>query len=579
MASKASSRVARKADTVARAKTATVSAGRSSLWLWLFAAGMIIAFSVYSPALNGPFIFDDLHLPFSDPNADRMPLTFWVGGVRPVLMASYWVNYQVSGTRTPSYHAVNLILHAATAVIVFFLLQRLLKLAGFEGKTFLVSLFGAGLFLLHPLQSESVAYIAGRSELVSGLFLLAAWLVFLNHFESKTTLATALKILLLAAAAVLGKESAISLPGVLFITDWYWNRASLQAQIRGRLKLYVPILFGGLLAAITIVHSLSKGSGGAGLSIEGVTPFRYALTQCRVILTYLKLFLIPIGQSGDWQMPFYRSVADRGAWLYVLGMLLLLGGIVYFYRRAPLFSFGLATFLVLLMPTSSVVPINDALAERRMYVPIIGLILASVAIVKGLRLDSVMLRAGAIALLILAAVLTFQRSRVWGNDVVFWKNVIKSNPGNSRAHLGLGNSYIIHGQFANAITEYDTVDKLDGASERTILNRVVAYEYNHNFDLALDALQKVAAMHPTAYAYTHIGHIEGFLGHIKESLAAFKSALNLDPTYAPAYTERGMVYVAIGDDYRAKADFQSALDIEPNNGAAIVGLSKLAGPR
>jgi Tfp pilus assembly protein PilF len=574
MASKASTRAAKKANRVAQPPAATVSVESSRLWVWLFAAATIVAGMAYSPALNGPFIFDDYHLPFSNPNADNMPIAFWIGGVRPILMASYWINYQVSGTKTPSYHFLNLLLHAATAVVVFFLLQRLLKLARIQGSIFLVSLFGAALFLLHPLQTESVAYVAGRSELISGFFLLGAWLVFLKHFENETKLGTAVIILLLAGAAVLGKESAISLPAVLLLTDWYWNPAGLREQIRSRLKLYLPIMIGGLVAGIAIIHSLSRSN--AVLSVKGVTPFRYALTECRVILTYFRLFLIPIGQNGDWQIPFYRNLADHGAWLYAFGILILLGGIVLTYRRARLLSFGLAVFLALLMPTSSVVPINDALAERRMYVPIVGLILAGVAIAQCFRLDSAMSRAAAIVVLIVAATLTSQRSRVWGSDIAFWENVIEGSPGNSRAHLGLGDSYLFHGRYADALKEFEAVERLDGASEKTILNRVLVYEYNHNYDLALDALHKVAAMHPTAYVYTHIGYAEASFGRVNESLSAFNLALNLDPTYVPAFVERGNLYATIGDDDRAAADFQSALKLQPNNQAAIAGLGSLA---
>ena len=359
----------------------------------------------------------------------------------------------------------------------------------------------------------------------------------------------------------------------MLITDWYWSRIGLKDQIRSRLTLYVPIVFGGVLAAIKIIHSLRNGTS-AGMSI-GVTPYQYALTQCRVILTYLRLFLFPIDQSGDWEMPFYRSLTDHGAWLYVSCMLVLLGGIVLSYRRARLFSFGLAVFLVILAPTSSVVPINDALAERRMYVPIIGLILASVAVAERLSRNSAILRIGATACLIFAAFLTYQRSRVWGNDIVFWKDVIQQNPSNACAHLGLGSSYMLHRRFADAIKEYDAIDRLSGPSEKIILARILAYQYSNNSDLALDGLHKVAAMHPTAFTYGQIGHIEAVLGHNQESLAAFNSALTLDPKYAPAYAERGMVYISIGDNDRAQADFQNALAIDPNNGNARSGLSKL----
>jgi tetratricopeptide (TPR) repeat protein len=548
---------------------------RSWLWAKLFAAALLLAAVVYLPALNGPVIFDDYHLPFSDLNAARMSARFWIGGVRPVLMASYWFNYAISGTRTFSYHAVNLLIHAASTVVVFYVLQRLLKLASIEKNALLFSLFGAGIFLLHPLQSESAAYIAGRSELVSGLLLVTAWLVFLNHFESQTTGPTALKILLLAAAAVLGKESAISLPALLLVTDFYWNRASLRDQLRSRWKLYVPIVVGGLVAAVAIIRSLDKAPS-AGLSLENVTPLRYALTQCRVIFIYLRLFLIPAGQSGDWRIPFYRSFTDGTAWLYVFGILILFGGIVLLYRRAPLLSFGLLVFVLLLLPTSSLIPIKDALAERRMYIAIVGLILAVIAILNRYQLDPAVLKFGAIAVLSIAAIVTFQRSQVWGDDVAFWQDVLAKDPGNKRAHDDLENAYMRHGRFTEAMAENDLLDKTDGVTERTLLNRVAVYEVMQNYDLALDTLQKTAAMHPTSSTYTEIGHLEAYLGHIPESLAAFGLALKLDPKYAPAHAQRGMIYLATGDNVRASSDFHEALHSEPNNEIATSGLAKLA---
>jgi hypothetical protein len=575
MASKVKKKATSKAST-AVPSAVVVSTGRSWLWAKLFAAALILAGVVYLPSLNGPIIFDDFHLPFSDPNAARMPARFWIGGVRPLLMATYWLNYAISGTTTFSYHAVNLLMHAAAAVIVFFVLQRLLKLSSIEKNAFLFSLFGAGIFLLHPLQSESAAYIAGRSELVSGFFLISAWLVFLNHFESRTTLATALKILLLTAAALLGKESAISLPALLLVTDFYWSPSSLQNQIRSRWKLYLPMVFGGLVAAAAIIRSLDKAPS-AGLSLENVTPFRYALTQCRAIFTYLRLFLIPAGQTGDWQIAFYRSFADNSVGLYVLGILLLVGIIVWSFRRSRLLSFGLLVFVLLLLPTSSVIPIKDALAERRMYVAIVGLILAVVAILDRYQLEPAVLKVGAIAVLGLAAILTFQRSQVWGDDSVFWQDVLKKDPGNKRAHIDLANSYIRQRRFTEAMAEDDVLDKMDGVTEGTLLNRVTVYEVMQNYDLALDMLHKTAAMRPAASTYTEIGHLEAYLGHIPESFAAFALALELDPKYAPAHAQRGMIYLATGDSARASRDFHDALQSEPNNEIATTGLGKLAG--
>jgi hypothetical protein len=465
-----------------------------SLWI---PGTLAIAGFTYLPSLWGSFVFDDYHLPFSDPNAAKAGAAFWIGGVRPVLMATYWFNFLISGTETFSYHVVSVLLHAVTALLVFFLLRRLLDLTEVKLDRRLLALFGAGLFLLHPLQTESVAYISGRSEVVAGLFYVAAWLVFVNNFGSTTKLLTAIEILLLAGAAVAGKESAISLPLILFLTDLYWNTVGIKEQVRRRAKLYVLVVLGGLLASIKILHSLTTADT-AGFATQGVTPVRYALTQCRVIPQYITLFLTPVGQNADWGLEFFRSLSDGEAWAYVIGMMAFVAVIVWTYRRARLFSFGLLTFLVILVPTSSIVPIKDAMAERRMYVPIIGLILASIWVVDYFRprlqilRDVGTLRITLGLILVVATALSFERNKVWSSDTLVWMDAVNKNPSNSRAHMGLGTAYLRYGYCAGAIREYQIVDWQVGSSLEIMGNLTLAYECNHQPQLALMERQKIA---------------------------------------------------------------------------------------
>jgi len=534
--------------------------------------------------LQGPFIFDDYHLPFLDPYAAKAPAAFWIGGVRPLLMATYWINFIISGTRTFSYHVGSLLLHAITAGIVFLLLDRLLDIAEVRTNRQALALFGAGLFLLHPLQTESVAYIAGRSEVVAGLFYAAAWLVFVNNLGSAMKLLTTIEILLLAAAAVESKESAISLPAILFLTDLYWNPARLTQQIRNRAILYVPIVLGGLIAAVKILQSLTSGTA-AGFSIAGVTPGLYALTQCRVILTYLRLFFLPVGQNGDWGLPLFRSLTDHAAWVYVLGMLAFVGVIVWSYHRARLLSFGLATFLVLLLPTSSIVPIKDAIAERRVYVPVIGLILSSIWALDHFRPRLRMLReAGSlriisVVILVVAAALSFERNKMWGSDTLLWGDSINKNPSNSRAHMGLGDAYLMHGQCVDAIREFQTVERQAGASDEMAANLASAYQCNHQLDLALNELRTIIVRHPSAAIYDRIGYIEATQGHVSPALDAFENALRLDPNDATAYSYRGTARLALNDPAGAQADLRRALQLAPDNETALKGLAALAAQR
>ncbi len=151
---------------------------------WLYVLGLFLAiaivFEVYQPALYGPFLFDDNYLPFRLPRFQVEALRPWLSGVRPLLMFSYWVNYQLSGFETFSYHAFNVLFHAANAVLIFLIVRKILQWAGVEKERLdILAGFAGGVFLLHPVQAESVAYIASRSEDLSGLFFFAAYAAFL----------------------------------------------------------------------------------------------------------------------------------------------------------------------------------------------------------------------------------------------------------------------------------------------------------------------------------------------------------------------------------------------------------------
>ena len=543
-------------------------------WFWLLPGFVALTFLAFSPSLGGVFVFDDYHLPFADPNAAQAPVRFWIGGVRPVLIATYWANFLLSGTRPLSYHVVNLLLHAGAGVLVFFILDRVLEISGLrDGSRRWYALFGSALFLLHPLQTESVDYIAGRSELVAGFFFFAAWLVFLRSFEGEIRAGRALAILVLAGAAVLGKESAICLPAILIATDLFWPRDGVVAQFRRRLKLYIPFVLGGLLGALYILRGLTKG--GAGTS-AGVSPLSYALTQCKVILIYIRLFLIPVGQNGDWQLPFYHSLATGGAWIYVFLMLALLAVIAWLYRRHRLAAFGLLIFLLMLAPTSSVVPIKDALAERRMYVPIVGLILTAIALALRLHMSAGKLKPIAVGVVACVAFLCWHRSQIWVSDAAFWLDSTIKNPANSRAYYGLGVALMKQQKCAAAIPEFVAARSRDSGNYELVWDLASAYQCNRQPEVAVSLLRSFAAARPSAVSYNQLGYVEASLGHTSQALEAIESALRLDPNNATSLAYRGLAKVALNDYGGADVDFQRALEIEPDNKTARHGLEIIA---
>jgi protein O-mannosyl-transferase len=564
-----------------RKQAAKAPDARVRQWPWIYClfASLAIAIGVFAPALNGRLLFDDVTLPFANPNAAQMPPAFWIGGVRPVLGATYWANFLISGIHPLGYHLTNVLLHGATALFVFFICDRILAISRAPGDRRWLALFGAALFLLHPLQTESVDYIAGRSELVSGFFYFASFLVFLRSFEKDTSLGLALRICLLAGLAVLGKESAISLPAIVILADFYFADEPIGKRLRRRVYLYSLFLI-GVLAGGGLILARLAGDKSAGFS-AGISPFEYALTQCRAILTYLRLFVIPIGQNGDWAMPFYHSFTDGLAAAYALALLALLALVVWLYKRERLVSFGLAAFLLMLAPTSSIVPIKDAIAERRMYLPILGLILALLGAASRIRLAPAFRWTLSAAILLSCAALSSYRSQVWTSDLSFWRDSARANPGNVRAHVGLGLAMMMRGDCAAAAQEYSiargAASSAQGDTELSG-NLAAAYQCNKEPAKALPLYRSIAAVKPAASVYNHIGYTEALLGDSEAAMDAFEYALKLDPNDATAYAYRGTARMALDNPGGAQADFRRALEIDPGNQIAADGMAKMAAP-
>src|ERR1035438_2148357 len=253
-------------------------------WMWCAAplASLAVLFWVYGPTMHTPFLFDDVGQQFALSSASD-PLTKWIGPVRPVLMFSYWVNTRISLDDTSSYHVFNVIIHALAGVFIFLVIRRLLKWAGAEERSRAPwAAFGALLFLLHPFQAESVAYISGRSDALCGMFACASFAAFLCRRSSAISWAGVLPVVLLFGAAVLTKEQAVVLPALFVLTDIWWNPEFPWRSVRANWKLYA-VLAVGADAGFAIFANLLVHSGSAGFAMKDFTWYQYLFTQFRTV--------------------------------------------------------------------------------------------------------------------------------------------------------------------------------------------------------------------------------------------------------------------------------------------------------
>lgn len=577
---KTSSKATRRTTPVAAAapKPAALAAASSNVKTYLAAAAIVViaVFSVYGPALNGPFLLDDTTLPYMQPHYAAAPLSSWIQGMRPMLMLTYWMNFQSSGTDTGPYHFVNVVLHILNGFMIFVSVRKLLSWAKANSRQQdLFAAFAAGVFLLHPLQTEAVTYVASRSETLSEFFFLAAFTIFLYRKSAAASLTTAVSIILLFGAALLSKEHTAVLPALLLLTDYYWNPGFSPEGIRRNWKIYGP-MFLAALAGLGFVWGVLRTATTAGFAMKDLTWYQYFFTECRAIWRYVLLYLFPFRQNLDYDFPVSHNVFEHGAIAGLVALLALIAAAWRFRRRWPLESYGVLTFLLLLAPTSSFIPIRDTLVERRMYLPFIGLLLVTAGLLRRWKTTRSTLLTTLAVILLVEAGITFQRNQLYANAIEIWKDTVAKSPSKMRPRFQLAYAYYNAGRCDEAVTEFGKTAQLVKPEYSLLIDWALSYDCAGNPSAAIDKLTQAAALEPTGHVYSQIGMEYAKQGKYPQALDALETAARLNPDFEMTYVYRGNVYSLQGNKARAVEEYRRALAIDPQNQTARDGLVRLS---
>ncbi|MGE0519945.1 MAG: hypothetical protein AB7P78_13205 [Candidatus Binatia bacterium] len=473
--SRRSAQPARNTERTARAAPA---ASATAAHGWSHLAPLVtlpaLAIALYLPCVYGEFVYDDLNSVAQNGLIRSLtPLTSFLVSTRPLTDFSLALNYAAGGLSPRPYHATHLLLHALNALCVYALAWIALgrpALAGRYGMARRAIAWAAGaLFAAHPLASETVAYVSSRSEVLAAAWYLLGVLGYAVGATSdspRARRAGALLVPVAGAAGLASKEIVVTLPAALLLFDWAllaggdWRRTRPRWRLIGLATAPIAIVGMALLVRAYLGSSPLNAYGAtAGPSFDRFTGIEYALTQFGAILHYLRLAVLPIGLTFDYEWPLARSPWSPG----VLVPAVLLSALVVAAWRArraqPLFTFGVLWTFLTLAPTSSVVPIADLVVERRMYLPLAGLMLCAAAWLYDLtgQLPGGWRRhpaayAGVVALpLLLFAVLTWQRAALWGDAIALHEDGVRRAPENPRVRLNLGVTYLNHGRLEPAL--------------------------------------------------------------------------------------------------------------------------------
>jgi tetratricopeptide (TPR) repeat protein len=524
--------------------------------LFTFLLFTAVAIIIYSPCLHGDFVSDDqlyIYDASSSVHISRLSqltdILFSKVLVRRIGLISFALNYYFGGLNTFGYHLVNVIIHILNGLILFLLSYTILTLPSNEGKgsriAFKISFLGSLIWLVHPIQTQSVSYIWQRLASLSTLFFL---LSLLCYIKGRLLLAHK-RVALFICSVIFGllalgtKQNTATLPlFVIFSEFLFFQPKSFKLD---RKKLGIIILLGGsfiLISVIYLTYNLYPS-----LFDPSLTPFERGLTQLRVVIFYLSLLIYPHPSRLNVDHDFSISHSLFSPFTTFLSLLFIIGSIglaIFLMKRNRLVSFAILWFFGNMVIESSIIPL-ELVFEHRLYLPSMGLITLVTALcfslLKGKRDNWI---AGlSILLILLFSYWTYERASVWRGSFSLWKDAAQKSPHKSRPHHGLGLAYDDKGMLDEAIFEYKKALTIKPNDAKAHSNLGAAYDKKGMFDEAIFEYKKALAIKPNyAEVHNNLGLTYENKGMFDEAIFEYKKALTIKPNDAKAHSNLGIVY-------------------------------------
>jgi tetratricopeptide (TPR) repeat protein len=574
---------------------------------WAVAALLLAVVLAYANGLSGPFVLDDPTSIAENPTIRQLwppgpvfspPATAGVGG-RPVANLTLALNYALGGENVTGYHVANLLIHALAALALFGLVRRTLLQPvlrdRFGSAATALALAVAALWALHPLQSISVNYVSQRTESLMGLcyFLTLYCLV-----RSAAPGAGRGWAPLAIAACVLGvasKEVMVTAPVLALLYDRTFLAGSFAAAWRVRGRLYLGLATTWLLLAYLMIGLETRGVG-FGAQLPWWT---YAAGGCYAMCTYLKLALFPYPLVFDYGPNVLDSISPAPFVAVIAGLALLT---LLALRRYPLLGFVGCWFLVILAPTSSIVPIKRQLvAENRAYVPVAAVI-AGLVLLAYAKLGRRALYAAAVLALVFGA-LTHLRNADYRTAVALWGDTVHQRPENWRAHNiyagalaeagrldesiaqfraslqiapGLAETHnnfatVLEraGRLPEAVAEYETTLRLENNRPDTHSNfGSLLFRTGHPTE-ALPHLEEAVRLAPDlVQARNNLANVLAETGRIEEAIGHYEHAIRIAPSAPEAYNNLGLVLTRLRRFPDAIAVLEKVIALRPREAPA-----------
>lgn len=557
--------------------------GPGKWWCGVCVTAVIV---VYLNSFPAPFLFDDHAAIVENPHVRHLwplsgaltaPRETTAAG-RPTLCLSLAVSYAISGDHVWGFHAVNILIHAAAAGLLFVVVRRTLNSLRlrdrYGARANVLACCVALVWVVHPLHTMCVTYIVQRAESLMGLCYLATLYCVIRSTESRRWGVGAILACLVGMGA---KEAMATAPVVVLLYDVLFLSGSFRGTMRRRAWVYV-----GLMACwipLGFLVASAPRSESAGVSLTTISVWEYLRTQPEVILHYLRLVVWPSPLVLDYEWP----VATQWWEIVLPGTVIvgMLAATVVGVMRRRAWSMAGVWFFGVLAVSSSVVPIVIVASEHRMYLPSAAVI--TMFVVGG---DAVISRARSIPsqakpLIVTGVVLalggvTIVRNRDYYSAIGIWKDVISKRPENPRAHCNLGAALEAGDDLQGALPHLEHAVRLNPryADARYNLGSVLGKLGRLNE--AMVQLEECLRLRPREErAHYNLGYAYQLKNQYREAIGHYRAALEIKPSYTLARSNLGVALAFSGMPADAIAELRTALKSDPDHVATLNTLAWL----
>jgi tetratricopeptide (TPR) repeat protein len=565
-------------------KTNLSTSYRYLLYL-LIATGLF----VYSNNLSGPFIFDDNDAIVNNRHIRRL-WPIWEAMItpgqtavanRPVVSVTLAINYAIGRLNVGSYHIFNIVVHILSALVLFGVVRRTLlsrKLRERFGRhSGGIALACAMIWMVHPLQTECVNYIVQRTESIMGLFYLLTFYCMIRAIDSKHRYYWYAASIVCCALGMGSKEVMVTAPIMVLLYDRVFISGTIKKAFRERRFLYIGLA--GTWCILVLLVYLGPESESAGFT-KIISTWNYAQNQCLMITNYLRLVFWPDPLVIDYGFPWQLKPSQTAP--YALLVLTLLAVTVVGFFRWPKSSYPALWFFVILGPTSSFFTISTEVgAERRMYLPLAGIIVIVVIIVErlltyfqarykgllNLAVGRLQYLPAVLLLTIVVAVLGWmarQRNKDYLTALSIWRLAVEAMPHNIRAHNNYAMALVEEGKISEGINHYHKALER-GPYFEAHFNLANALSIQGKTDLAISHYNKALELRPnSAIVHNNLGNIYKVQGELDRAIEHYQKAVDSNPDYAVIYNNFANVLRVKGRYGYAIQNYKKALQLKPD---------------